>query len=390
MSESAVIESQGMELDFSDIAPYRDKDVPGAVKALMKEYSFIKVLRYVYPEKDDEQLIEMCEGIRTVKDFQAQVAYRSMLLMNHGTITALTHSGMEHAKDGKAHLFISNHRDIILDSAILNMLLHEQGLDTTETAIGSNLLKNPTVMHLTKLNKNFTVQRDVSGRERYETSFKLSSYIHHSITERGASIWISQREGRAKDGNDTTQQGLLKMLQMSSKKDAFESFSELNILPMALSYEYDPCDVFKLKELLVAEGGETYVKGKHEDLQNIIAGITQQKGRVHLAIGAPLSDSLEILKQDLPVNDLLQEFVKAIDKRIHTLCRLWTNNYVAYDLLHDGSEYEHRYREDDVEEFVAYMTTVLSDIPNKKIGRKILLQKYAFPLGNYLKATVEK
>ena len=376
-----------MDLDFSDISPYRDEDVPEAVKALLKEYSFMKVLRYVYPEKDDEHLIKMCEGIRTVKDFQSYVAYQSMRLMNHGTITALTHSGMEYVKDGKAHLFISNHRDIILDSAILNMLLHEQGLDTTETAIGSNLLENPTVMHLTKLNKNFTVNRDVTGRERYESSMKLSSYISHSIDQRHASIWISQREGRAKDGNDRTQQGLLKMLQMSSNTSAHDTFSDLNILPMALSYEYDPCDVFKVKELLIAQKGEKHEKGKHEDLQNIVAGITQQKGRVHLAIGAPLSHSLDVLKQDLPVNDLLKEFAGAIDQRIHKLCRLWTNNYVAYDLLHGKSEYTDRYTEDDIEEFVAYVDTVLGDVSDDKSGRGILLQKYAYPLENYLKAS---
>ncbi|NND94237.1 MAG: glycerol acyltransferase [Flavobacteriales bacterium] len=376
-----------MNLDFSDIAPYRDKDVPEAIKALMKEYSFMKVLRYVYPEKDDEQLIEMCEGIRTVKDFQAQVAYRSMLLMNHGTITALTHSGMEHVKDTGSHLYISNHRDIILDSALLNMLLHEQGMDTTETAIGSNLLENPTVKHLTKLNKNFTVNRNVSGREQYESSLKLSHYIRHSITERGSSIWISQREGRAKDGNDRTQQGLLKMLQISSKNKPYESFKDLNILPMALSYEYDPCDVFKVRELLFKAKGENYEKGRHEDLQNIIAGITQQKGRVHLAIGTPLSDSLNILKQEASVNDLLQEFAKAIDKRIHKLSRLWPNNYVAYDLLHGRQKFTEHYREDDVEEFVAYCKTVLSDVRDDNGGRKILLQKYAFPLENFLEAS---
>ncbi|NNC82185.1 MAG: hypothetical protein HKN79_01300 [Flavobacteriales bacterium] len=352
----------------------------------MKEYSFVKVLRYVYPEKDDDQLVAMCEGIRTVKDFQAQVAYRSMLLMNHGTITALTHSGMEHAKDGRSHLYISNHRDIILDSAILNMLLHEQGLDTTETAIGSNLLANPTVKHLTKLNKNFTVNRNVSGREQYESSLKLSHYIRHSITERGSSIWISQREGRAKDGNDRTQQGLLKMIQMSSDQDPASAFKELNILPMALSYEYDPCDVFKVRELLITQKGEKYEKGQHEDLQNIIAGITQQKGRVHLAIGSTLNEELDVFDQEKSVNDLLQEFARSVDKRIHRLCRLWPNNYVAYDLLYSTEEFTHMYRDDDVEEFVAYCDTVLSDVKNDNGGRNILLQKYAYPLENYLSA----
>jgi 1-acyl-sn-glycerol-3-phosphate acyltransferase len=380
--------NHSMELDFSDIAPYRDEEVPQAVAALMKEYSFMKVLRFVYPEKDDEQLIEMCEGIRTVKDFQAHVAYRSLLLMNHRTITALTHSGMQYAKDEKAHLFISNHRDIILDSAILNMLLHEQGLDTTETAIGSNLLENPTVKHLTKLNKNFTVNRAASGREQYESSMKLSHYIRHSIHDRGTSIWISQREGRAKDGNDRTQQGLLKMLQMSAESTPREAFESLNILPMALSYEYDPCDLFKVKELLFTASGEKYVKQQHEDLQNIIAGISQQKGRVHLAIGAPLSKALEVLDRDLPVNDLLQEFAQALDSRIHRLCRLWPNNYVAYDLLHGSDSYSTKYREDDVEEFETYLDTVLRDLgtAQHQEARQILLQKYAYPLENRLAA----
>lgn len=368
--------------EFLTIAPYRDVDVPEAVGALMQEYSFMKVLRYVYPEKDDEQLVSMCEGIRTVKDFQIKVAYRSMLLMNRGTITALTHSGMHHADDGQAHLFISNHRDIILDSALLNMLLYEQGLETTETAIGSNLLANPTVKHLTKLNKNFTVQRGGSGRELYQTSMMLSQYIRHNIEQRGVSVWISQREGRAKDGNDRTQQGLLKMLQMSAQDGVKKAFQGLNILPMAISYEYDPCDAFKVKELLVTGRGEEYAKEPHEDLQNIIAGITQQKGRVHLAIGEPLTDELEFLDEDASLNDLLQSLAELIDQKIHGLCRLWPNNYVAHDLMEGNDRFKSYYRADDVEEFQAYLKSVLRQIGNGPEAKEILLRKYAYPIIN--------
>ncbi len=375
-------------MDFSNIAPYRDEEVAGAIKALLEEMSFIKVLRFVYPEMDDAELRSLCSGINTVKDFQSKVAYPAMKLMSGHTITKMSASGFEDLDSETAHLFISNHRDIILDSALLNMLLHEHDMETTETAIGSNLLKDPTVRHLTKLNKNFTVKRDVNRRELYETSYTLSSYIRNAITERNVSIWISQREGRAKDGNDLTQQGLLKMLAMSADKDLITGFKELRIRPLTLSYEFDPCDSFKLRELVKVERGEKHIKEEDEDLMNIVAGISQPKGRVHLHMGPILSEQLLHVDTSLPVNDQVKQIAEIIDEHIHVQARLFPNNYIALDLLNEDTIHKDRYSHEELTEFNAYCESVLKLIAleDQKTAKCILLQKYAYPVLNKAKA----
>jgi hypothetical protein len=371
------------KMDYSDIAPYRDPEVPQAIQELLDEYSFKKVMRFVYPEKSKEEVVALCEGITTVKQFQANVAYPAMKLMNKTTITELTYDGFDSLYIDKAHLFISNHRDIILDSAILNMLLHEHELDTTETAIGSNLLTNPTVRHLTKLNKNFTVQRNVPRSELYKSSLKLSTYIRSSIKERGVSIWLSQKEGRAKDGNDRTQQGLLKMLAMSNKNSLIDSFKELNIRPLSLSYEYDPCDVFKIQELVQVKEGQEYIKEKHEDLQNIIAGISQPKGRVHLSFGPYIYDELEAVDGNIPVNDQVKCFAEIIDRHIHVQTKLWPNNYVAMDLISGRPEHSSHYTAEDKSTFLSYMDKILNaSTTDRTLGKEIFLKKYAFPALN--------
>lgn len=371
-------------MDFSNIAPYRDDEVVGAITALLEELSFMKVLRFVYPQMDDESIRALCTGIETVKDFQGKVAYPAMKLMSDLTISSMTSGGFELLKDGKACLFISNHRDIILDSALLNMLLHEHDIETTETAIGSNLLKDPTVRHLTKLNKNFTVKRDVNRRELYETSLTLSSYIRNAVTERNVSIWISQREGRAKDGNDRTQQGLLKMLYMSNASNVISSFKGLNIRPLALSYEYDPCDVFKLTELVKSQRGEEHIKQEDEDLMNIVAGISKPKGRVHLEVGPVLDAELDHINTEIPVNDQVMHVARIIDRHIYDQARLWPNNYLAFNLLFEKNENTSQYTEAEKDSFMAHLNSVVNQVPptDREIARSILIKKYAFPVIN--------
>lgn len=373
-----------MELEFSDIAPYRDKDVPAAIQALLEEHSFLKVLRFVYPDKDEKAIRSLCAGIKTVKQFQTEVAYPAMKLMNERTITELSSTGFDGLTDDKSSLFISNHRDIILDSALLNMLMHEHGLETTETAIGSNLLKNPTVRHLTKLNKNFTVHRDVNRKELYQKSMQLSSYIRRAIKERNVSIWISQQEGRAKDGNDRTQQGLLKMLYMSAGQNVAQAFKELRIRPLALSYEYDPCDAFKLNELVKAESGVKHEKETDEDLMNIVSGISQSKGRVHLAVGPMIDQELENLDESLAVNDQVKQLTEIIDQHIHSLAYLWPNNYIAADKLSGRMAHSDQYSDEDVKIFEQYIDSVIDSCSEdiREAGRKILIKKYAYPLLN--------
>ena len=378
-------------MDFSNIAPYRDEEVSGAIRSLLEEMSFVKVLRFVYPDMDDTDIQSLCEGINTVKDFQAQVAYPAMKKMSDLTITSLTSGGFELLDGSSASLFISNHRDIILDSALLNMQLHEHGLETTETAIGSNLLKDPTVRHLTKLNKNFTVRRDVTRKELYDTSLNLSCYIRNALTERNVSIWISQREGRAKDGNDLTQQGLLKMLAMSNEEDVVAGFRQLRIRPLALSYEYDPCDIYKLRELIKTQGGEEHIKEEDEDLMNIVAGISQPKGRVHVEVGPVLDEELSQVQLDIPVNDQVMQIARIIDHHIYAQAKLWPNNYIAADLLESAESNSEHYTTTDRSAFLTYLEETIkkSELDDAISARQILLKKYAFPLYNQ-RLTFEK
>lgn len=376
-------------LDYSDIAPYRDHEVPQAVRALLEAYSFLKVMKFVYPEMSKDEIISLCHGIRTVHDFQKHIASPAMRLMIDKTITELTYDGFENL-NGSGHLFISNHRDIILDSALMNILLLEHKLETTETAIGSNLLTNPTVRHLTKLNKNFTVQRGVNSRELYETSLKVSNYMRETISN-GVGIWISQREGRAKDGNDRTQQGLLKMIGLSSRQGVKQGFIELKIRPLALSYEYDPCDIFKVRELVETQQARPYVKQEHEDLENIIAGIVKPKGHVHMSIGPDISEEIDEIDEYLPMNDQVAQIGQIIDLHIHKQCRLWPNNYIALDLLEGTRKYENYYRPENEEKFLSYMENVIESLPTSPaLAKRILLKKYAYPLQNNLEALAAK
>lgn len=371
-------------IDYSDIAPYRDDEVRAAIYALLKELSFVRVLRFVYPDMSDDEIQLLCQNIDSVKEFQAKVAYPAMMQMNRSTISKLTHTGFEQLEDGKASLFISNHRDIILDSALLNMLLHEHCMSTTETAIGSNLLKNETVKHLTKLNRNFTVNRDVQRRELHAASHKLSSYIRDAITERNTSVWISQREGRAKNGDDRTQQGLLKMLAMSGDKDLKSNFEALRIRPLALSYEYDPCDLYKVIELTKASRGEEHIKEENEDLSNIIAGISGVKGRVHLEIGPRLAGDILNLDANLTVNEQISQLTSIVDQHIHAQAHLWPNNYIAADLLAKSTDYSEQYTEEDLKQFEEYRFKIVEGLApeDRETQQQILIQKYAFPVIN--------
>lgn len=369
---------------FDHIRPFADHEVNAALHELIDHLSFIKVLRYVYPEMTDEAIRAKCADIDSVAQFQKEVSHPAMRLMIDQTIDSLTISGLSEIVAGQGHLYISNHRDIILDSAILNVVLFEAGLKTTETAIGSNLLDNETVRILTKLNKNFTVERGLDGRELYTASSLLSTYIRTKVKEHNESIWISQREGRSKDGNDRTQAGLLKMLAMSGEGHLAQSMAELDIRPLTFSYEYDPCDVFKVKELLYAQRGEVYVKEEEEDLQSIVAGITGRKGRVHVSVGESINGQLALLSQVENKKEQFQALTDILDRAIHRGIKLYPNNYLAADRKEGSTVYTEEYTAEDVTLFDAYLDEVLAPFSTEQrhAARAIMINKYAWPLIN--------
>ncbi|MCZ4409862.1 1-acyl-sn-glycerol-3-phosphate acyltransferase [Cryomorphaceae bacterium 1068] len=368
---------------FEDIRPYRDEEVPEVISRILRDKSFTNLLRYVYPDEPLEPIKERVASVRTIADFQAKVAYPAMRKLVNETTDSISVSGLENIKSKGAHLFISNHRDIILDSAILNIMLYEAGLGTFETAIGSNLLEEELVRDLTKMNKNFTVKRNTTAREFYENSVNLSNYIHHSICERDTNVWIAQREGRTKDGIDKTQPGLLKMLSINCEKPLSQCFRELNITPVAISYEYDPCDVLKIPELKALAAEKKYEKQQGEDYNSILTGLTGYKGRIHLSIGKPLGEELNHLIDFTSPNDKLKELGEIIDQKVYGQYKLWPTNYIAFDLLQGNSNSPH-YTEEQKGAFMSRMEKQLEILGlNSKEDRYFLLNMYANPVKNF-------
>ena len=275
-----------------------------------------------------------------------------------------------------------HHRDIILDPAITQLVLFRNGIPMTEIAVGDNLVSSQTIEYLLRSNRMIKVVRGISARELYLSSQLLSRYIRLNITEQRSSIWLAQRQGRTKNGYDITEQGLLKMLDMSGSGDFQKSFEELNIIPMSISYEYEPCDILKARELVISRKHK-YVKAEGEDLNSIIVGIQQPKGNVHLNIGKSLSAEEIAEAARCDKNDRYQQIRHAVDKRVIEGYKLWKNNYVAYDLVNQSYKYSHMYDPADLEQFVAYMQKQLDTVEpeiNREDLRRIFLDIYANPV----------
>ncbi|HLV53211.1 MAG TPA: 1-acyl-sn-glycerol-3-phosphate acyltransferase [Cryomorphaceae bacterium] len=299
------------------------------------------------------------------------------------TVRQLTVEGLDDKNKDRARLYISNHRDIILDSAILNVALFEAGFGTIETAIGNNLLSDELVADLTKLNKNFVVKRNTGAREFYENSMLLSAYIRDTIVNRGSGVWIAQREGRTKDGMDKTQPGLLKMLGMKCEDSLRQCFRELKVTPVAISYEYDPCDVLKIPELKAISREEKYQKAPNEDFRSILTGIIGDKGRVHLKVGKTLDEELEALADFPSQNDKLRVLGEIIDKQIFTHYKLWPTNYIALDLAEGTNAYRDFYTDEERRYFEDRMAERLAKADlNEEEDRRMLLNMYANPVKN--------
>ena len=286
---------------------------------------------------------------------------------------------------------MSNHRDIVLDSAFLSMLLVARGLDTVEIAIGDNLLIYPWIKRLVRLNKSFIVQRALSMRQKLESSARMSRYMHYTIQAKRQSIWIAQREGRAKDSDDRTQESVLKMMAMAGEGTPAQRLAELNIVPLAISYEFDPCDFLKAREFQLKRDNPDYRKTQADDLQNMLTGLVGYKGHVHLQV-APCLNAFLAATDDpaLPRQEWFARVAREVDRGIHANYRLYPGNYVAFDLLQDGQAFASRYTATDRDRFCAYLEKQLSriDLPGKDVPylRHKLLEMYANPLKNWLEA----
>ncbi|MDN4166979.1 1-acyl-sn-glycerol-3-phosphate acyltransferase [Cytophagales bacterium LB-30] len=364
-------------MDFDAIRPYRDHEVPAVIEGLLKNPTFLGISQRFFPEPQFSEIKGKMEQITTIKQFQQNIISLVAKLFLKQTTEGLSTSGVENLEMGKSYLFISNHRDIILDPAILNLTLNDAGLETTEIAIGDNLLIEPWISDMARLNKSFLVNRNVPPRQMYESSQRLSAYIRHSIVERKASVWIAQREGRTKDGFDRTHPGLLKMLVVSGADDLIENLQALNIVPVSISYELDPCDMLKARELMMKiESG--YVKTAEDDLNSMVTGIMGRKGKVHLAIGKPLNEEIQTLQQFSNKNDQLKELANMVDRQIMRSYKLWPSNFIAFDTIHQSKQYAHLYNADDKARFDEYLESRLAKAGEQaeKI-KKLVLGMYA-------------
>lgn len=369
--------------NFEKIRFYEDSEVQPALQQYIKHPMIRALLVFTFPEKSSEEIEKIISECHSIKDFQTKVIYKSIRKVLEKSSEGLTYSGFEGLKKDQAYLFISNHRDILLDTSLLNCALYEQGLIMTASAIGDNLVQKPFLLLLSKLNRNFLVQRGLGPREMLKSSQELSEYIKNLLLKKNRSVWMAQREGRTKDGNDMTQQGVLKMLAMAKgKKSIAEYFSEIKIVPVDISYEFDPTDVLKMPEIMAKRMEETYVKTANEDFNSIMKGALGNKGRIHISAGEVLSrDVLSAIEEkETSVNDQLKAIADLIDRKIQGNYKLWPSNYIACDLLNNNDEHSSHYTLKQKRQFERRLTRRI-DFKNSLEVNSFLLM-YANPVIN--------
>ena len=377
--------------NFEDIRPFNNDEVHDAIESLTTSAGLKHALSYIMPEMDWNQFVEQMRNCETKELFKVRLAYHAVMEIAKRTTFSLTISGRSRIPEKQACTFISNHRDIVLDAAFLNVLLLDIGHGMTQIAIGDNLLIHPWIKTIVRLNNCFIVKRDLAARQLLKSSLQLSAYIHHTINDLNESLWLSQRQGRAKDSNDRTQHSVLKMLNMAGdNKNPLQNLMELHIMPITISYEYDPCDFLKAKEFHQKRENPDFIKSKRDDLLNMETGMLNKKGRVHFTIGSPVNDQLALLKdQNLDKNTLIAKIADIIDFEIYKNYRFYPCNYIAHDLLNQSIFFRTNYDQRDKIQFENYLQCQIDkiiDLPNKdeKFLRTKLLEMYSNPLQNYL------
>ena len=371
-----------MNNKFDDIRPYTDEDIPSAMSRIAESQMLPLLASYVCPEKPLDEVRQMLLGFKTIKDFQYGIMYHVNEQIIKNSITSFSYGGTENLEKGKPYLFVSNHRDIMLDASLLQNLLVDLGLETSQITFGANLMMNPLVVDIGKSNKMFRVERPGGSiKDFYKSSMHLSEYIRHAISEEQQSVWIAQRNGRTKDGNDQTDQGIIKMFCMSKQEDKIGALSELNILPIAVSYEWESCDILKAIELYESQKVK-YIKKPGEDLNSILTGILQPKGRVHFEF-CPIVTAEELNQyNDCTNNDYHKQVAHLLDERIHKAYHLWPNNYIAHDMLYGQRRFASKYTKEERAEFESHLAKLDNYDSDLEVLRDLLLGIYANPVNN--------
>jgi glycerol-3-phosphate O-acyltransferase len=367
---------------FDSIRPYYDAEVNEAIYSAVNHPMMKAIMNFTFPELDDEIWKEQLKRTHSIRDFQCNFIYKALKKVLEKSSDGLSTSGFDALEKNTSYLFISNHRDIILDTSLLNACLFEHGLVMTASAIGDNLVKRDFMNTLAKLNRNFLVQRGLSPRELLQSSKLMAEYVGQLLLRENRSVWIAQREGRTKDGNDATHSGVLKMLAMGSdESNLMDYFKKIKIVPVSISYEYDPTDALKMPQLIAEANDEIYIKEKNEDFVTLLSGIIGQKKRIHIHVGDILDKELDKIAKDFDnTNKQVQALAQTIDDSILQSYKLWPTNYIAYDLLNKSTTYSHFYTENEKSLFERRLEMKIDQ--NNPLMVESFLAMYANPVVN--------
>ena len=374
---------------YDSIRPYEPEELPEVYGRLIADEQFKTVVGKIFPQVPFEALAAKLMQCKTNLEFQIAFCYPFLkdLLSKASKGCDIDISAIDISR---RYTFVSNHRDIVLDSALLDVMLIDSGFKTTcEIAIGDNLLAAPWIEDIVRVNKSFIVKRSAGIREMLVNSRTMAEYMHIVINEKHDNIWIAQREGRAKDSDDRTQESIVKMMAMGGEGSVTERLQQLHIVPVAISYEYDPCDWLKAQEFQLKRDVEGWKKTKADDVLSMQTGIMGYKGRIHYHCAPCIDDFLASIPEDTPKTDIFRIIAEHIDKGIHANYRLFPNNYIAVDILEGGNRMAEHYTPEDKATFEKYLAVQLGkiSIPNKDEAflKECMLKMYANPAVNQLK-----
>lgn len=378
--------------EFADIAPYSDREFKEKLALLVKEPGFEHAIRYIMPDINYPEFVKELLVVETQSEFQNRIMGDFLVKLEKQTTYGISADGIENVTPGTSFTFITNHRDIVLDASFLNLCLIRENMPLTQVAIGNNLLIFDWISDLVKLNRSFIVKRDVKKFEALEAAKQLSAYIHYTLNVTGESVWIAQREGRAKDSNDLTQESLVKMLSLSGGASVKDNILDVRLLPVSISYEYDPNDYLKVREFLLRRRDPEFKKSQRDDLFSMETGILKFKGHVMFRIGKCINEELAKFSSDNRT-EIIREACRLIDREIHCGYEIYPGNYIAYDEINDTKEFSSRYTANDVVKFDKYIAGQLDKVDVEDITREereymrtMMLTMYANPLKNKLAA----
>lgn len=377
-------------MDFEDIRPYTNLEFKDAYYRLMEDRRFQDAIAMCLPNYSIDQFRQDFANFNTIDEVQLDFDKRFVDAFIAQSSKGVSLTGIENIDENEAYMYIGNHRDITFDPALLEyyfFLLHRK---TSRIAIGDNLFSTPLLGEIAKLNKMIKVKRGGTMREKLENSYKLAAYIQQSIFEEKESVWIAQRDGRTKDGNDFTKHGLVKMITLGNDKNLIETIRRMKITPVTVSYEIEPCDKLKAREMAISEHS-VYHKQPGEDFDSIKQGIFGQKGRISFVIGKPIDHELDAIPEDISNNDKINIVCQIIDKQIYKNYKLYPANFIAHDLMYQNEHYHDYYSENEKHSFEQYLQTKsqIPDVPVEKM-REYLLKIYANPVDNHFKTISEE